>query len=281
MLDIWLPKCFGFSKWGYFMGRDCAMLTWNGDNPFIQPVADLFSESCGHVAYSLPAPAENVRSKILTSGLIKKTKTHKERGLLVAEERRSRYMRWRLKLLRRTMPNSKRVERWCCATEALLEQQRAQRRAFVARFEVEKTAMLVDGTGPTIKSLLGTVRTAIRCPVTQEQQAVAFDATYGLVNAALAGGSDQWGIGDTSKWRSPYPIRSESSWVAEDGISEKDRLQHDATDADEDIDVPPRELGVAGVVGTSDSEEEQEEEEEEEVPSQRPTRARTATNGRV
>ena len=47
---------------------------------------------------------ENVRYKLLTSGQIKKTKQRGERGLLVAQERRCVFMRWRLEALRRLFP---------------------------------------------------------------------------------------------------------------------------------------------------------------------------------
>jgi hypothetical protein len=81
---IWLPKWAGFSRWGFLLGRDCCVLTWN----------------------------ENVRYKLLTSGQINKTKQRGERGLLVAQERRCVFMRWRLEALLRLFPSSVAIGRW-------------------------------------------------------------------------------------------------------------------------------------------------------------------------
>ena len=55
---------------------------------------------------------ENVRYKLLTSGQINKTKQRGERGLLVAQERRCVFMRWRLEALLRLFPSSVAIGRW-------------------------------------------------------------------------------------------------------------------------------------------------------------------------
>eukprot|EP01050_Picozoa_sp_SAG11_P046878 SAG11_NODE_24224_length_376_cov_1.350181_1_plen_76_part_00 len=57
-----------------------------------------------------------------------------------------------LELLRRTMPRSANVARWCATIAEYLARRQVQRRAFVARWEAEKTAMLiVDGVAPKTK----------------------------------------------------------------------------------------------------------------------------------
>ena len=91
-LDIWLPKWAGFSRWGYFLGRDCVMLCWN----------------------------ENIDQKILTSGQITKSKTHAQQGLLVAQQQWAWHMWWWAQLFQQLFPSSELVAQHSAWTEQLL-----------------------------------------------------------------------------------------------------------------------------------------------------------------
>eukprot|EP01051_Picozoa_sp_SAG22_P027586 SAG22_NODE_9302_length_597_cov_3.381526_2_plen_67_part_01 len=62
---------------------------------------------------------ENIDQKILTSGQITKSKTHAQRGLLVAQQRRARHMQWRAQLFRQLFAGSELVAQHSARTEQL------------------------------------------------------------------------------------------------------------------------------------------------------------------
>merc|ERR1740117_2617082 len=75
-----------FSHWGFQLGADAWHLTFN----------------------------EQKERKELTSGVIKKTKTHKERGILAADQKRSRIKLWALGVLEKVFAG-KHVASWAKA----------------------------------------------------------------------------------------------------------------------------------------------------------------------
>ena len=130
------------------------------------------------------------RRKILTSGQIKKTKTHAERGLLVSSERRSRIMLWRLEVFKRLMPAATATMRWCVQEEEAFEERREARKAFAAKYEAEARGLrLLHGVQPSLESLKTCGESLSRCPVRMEPAAMAYSATLGVHNATPVGES--------------------------------------------------------------------------------------------
>ena len=112
-LDVWLPMWSHFTPWGFKLGQEAWHLTFN---------------------------EQKVR-KELTSGIIKKTKTHKERGILVAEQKRSRIKLWALGVLEKVFAE-KHVGKWAKARREYAERQVVRRHKHVVRYEEKKTKML-------------------------------------------------------------------------------------------------------------------------------------------
>jgi hypothetical protein len=178
LLDVWLPKCLHFSDWGYLLGMQCAVLTWN--------------EMCC--------------TRKLTSGTIVSGKGRGD-GILRAQQRRDKTMLWRMKILEAAFPSSKVMAAIVAdATEAATKR-RERRAKFVAKFEQQKSDLLhgKDVTEP-LKSLRGEARsTLLACPVKLEASQLAFGAG-GLTNCKCSEAADQWGVGESSQWTPPFPL---------------------------------------------------------------------------
>ena len=112
-LDVWLPMWSHFSHWGFQLGADAWHLTFN----------------------------EQKERKELTSGVIKKTKTHKERGILAADQKRSRIKLWVLQILDEIF-DGEHVKSWTTARREAARRQALRRHQFVVRYEELKLALM-------------------------------------------------------------------------------------------------------------------------------------------
>jgi len=75
------------------------------------------------------------------SGVIKKTKTHKERGILAADQKRSRIKLWVLQILDEIF-DGEHVKSWTTARREAARRQALRRHQFVVRYEELKLALM-------------------------------------------------------------------------------------------------------------------------------------------